>query len=224
MSLASTIIIIFISVIIFAWLCAFLYYKVIKKATISITTTNTQQYDRSTVFDDIKNYNEQINKFIRLEFLFELKKWLNSSKITQNVSNGEPLFYTQLTDDEFLQKKLSNLTALIVSKMSKDIVNAFYRLYSRSFTYYNKRNDSSNDALVMYVARALELYVERIITDLSILQNSMIKKDSNLKFSDIINAYSIEINNELYILTDTFVMDFRPNPNVSTTQMVTHDE
>ncbi len=223
MSLMPTIIGMIVSVMI-TWLCIFLYYKFIKKANVSITTTNTQQYDRSTVFDDIKNYNEQINKFIRLEFLFELKKWMSSSKITQNVSNGEPLFYTQLTDDEFLQKKLSNLTALIISKMSKDIVNAFYRLYSRSFMYYNKRNDSSNDALVIYVARALELYVERIITDLSILQDSMMKKEPNLKFSDVVNAYSIEINNELYILTDTFVMDFRPTSNGSTNQIATYNE
>lgn len=183
-------------------------YKLFRtKETESVSITTSQ--DSGTIFDSQMDYQDRINKFIRLEFLFELKKWISNSKTTQNVSNGEPLFYTQLMDDEFLQKKLSNLTTLIISKMSKDLKNAFYRLYSKTFKYYDDRGD----ALLVYVARALELYIERIITDLSILQEHLVFRKPDIKSTEIVSQFNIEINNELYILTDTFVMNFRPDEN-----------
>ena len=188
-------------------------YKLFRtKETGSVSVTTSQ--DSGTIFDSQMDYQDRINKFIRLEFLFELKKWISNSKTTQNVSNGEPLFYTQLMDDEFLQKKLSNLTTLIISKMSKDLKNAFYRLYSKTFKYYDDRGD----ALLVYVARALELYIERIITDLSILQEHLVFRKPDIKPTEIVSQFNIEINNELYILTDTFVMNFRPDENETQTK------
>ena len=183
-------------------------YKLFRTKEPQSVSASTLQ-DSGTIFDTQLDYQDRINKFIRLEFLFELKKWISSSKSTQNVSNGEPLFYTQIMDDEFLQKKLSNLTTLIISKMSKDLKNAFYRLYSRTFKYYDDRGD----ALLVYVARALELYIERIITDLSILQEHLSIRKPDIKATEIVSQFNIEINNELYILTDTFVMNFRPDEN-----------
>lgn len=205
--------IIFVLLVIVVFSCvSFLIKRVSKIGVNNADVTKNlpvEMQDQSTIFDTHMDYQDQINKFIRLEFLFELKKWISNTKSTQSVSNGEPLFYTQLMDDEFLQKKLSRLTSLIMSKMSKDLKNAFYRLYSKSFKYY----DDNGDALLLYIARALELYIERIITDLSILQEHLAVREPAVKASEVVSQFNIEINNELYILTDTFVMNFRPNEN-----------
>lgn len=188
-------IIILILVILLA-VAMFLIYMKIPKQIVS----------KKTVFDDTKEYLHVINLFIRNEFLFELKKWIMQSKSVTNVANGENKFYTELTDDEILQQKLSKITALIIAKMSSDVKNAFYRLYSTSFSYYGSEDEeqpTDKDTLYIYVARLLTLYVSRIVTELTTLMT----KFPDISQSEIMSDYIIEINNELYISNETYIIN-----------------
>lgn len=188
-------IIILTFVILLAIAMIFIYIKIPK-----------QVVSKKTVFDDTKDYLHVVNSFVRNEFLFELKKWIMQSKSVTNVANGENKFYTELTDDEILQQKLSKITALIITKMSSDVKNAFYRLYSTSFSYYGSEDDeptTDKDTLYIYVARLLALYVSRIVTELTTLMT----KFSDISQSEIMSDYIIEINNELYISNETYIIN-----------------
>ena len=180
-----------------------------------------QIVSKKTVFDDTKDYLHVINSFIRNEFLFELKKWIMQSKSVTNVSNGENKFYTELTDDEILQQRLSKITALIIAKMSQDVKNAFYRLYSTSFLYYGSEDDeptTDKDTLYIYVARLLALYVSRIVTELTTLMT----KFPNISQNEIMSDYIIEINNELYISNETYVINLNTVNENNLTQNTQH--
>ena len=176
-------------------------------------TTNTKS--RTTVFDQKQNYRKVLNAFIRHEFLFELKQWIETTKNTKIVSSDfGSSFEAELVEKEgVLQKKLSIMTASIISKMSADMKNAFYREYALNYTYYTSMEEASlvNDAkqpaqqsngdmLYIYVARILEMYCERVITELEILRNNIDDKAA------VINNYLVELNNALYMSNDIFVV------------------
>ena len=176
-------------------------------------TTNTKS--KTTVFDQKQNYRKVLNAFIRNEFLFELKQWIETTKDTKIVSSDfSSAFEAELVEKEdVLQKKLSIMTASIVSKMSTDMKNAFYREYALNYTYYTSMEEASlaNDAkqpaqqsngdmLYIYVARILEMYCERVITELEVLRDKIDDKAA------VINNYLIELNNALYMSNDIFVV------------------
>ena len=176
-------------------------------------TTNTKS--KTTVFDQKQNYRKVLNAFIRHEFLFELKQWIETTKDTKIVSSDfSSAFEAELVEKEdVLQKKLSIMTASIVSKMSTAMKNAFYREYALNYTYYTSMEEASlaNDAkqpaqqsngdmLYIYVARILEMYCERVITELEVLRDKIDDKTT------VINNYLIELNNALYMSNDIFVV------------------
>lgn len=170
---------------------------------------------KATVFDQKQNYRKVLNAFIRHEFLFELKQWIETTKNTKVVSSDfSSAFEAELVEKEgVLQKKLSIMTASIISKMSADMKNAFYREYALNYTYYTSMEEASlvNDAkqpaqqsngdmLYIYVARILEMYCERVITELEVLRDKIDDKAA------VINNYLIELNNALYMSNDIFVV------------------
>ena len=170
---------------------------------------------KATVFDQKQNYRKVLNAFIRHEFLFELKQWIESTKNTKLVSSDfSSAFEAELVEKEgVLQKKLSIMTASIISKMSTDMKNAFYREYALNYTYYTSMEEASlvNDAkqpaqqsngdmLYIYVARMLEMYCERVITELEVLRDRIDDKAA------VINNYLVELNNALYMSNDIFVV------------------
>ena len=170
---------------------------------------------KTTVFDQKQNYRKVLNAFIRHEFLFELKQWIETTKNTKIVSSDfGSSFEAELVEKEgVLQKKLSIMTASIISKMSTDMKNAFYREYALNYTYYTSMEEASlvNDAkqpaqqsngdmLYIYVARILEMYCERVITELEVLRNNIDDKAA------VINNYLVELNNTLYMSNDIFVV------------------
>lgn len=170
---------------------------------------------KATVFDQKQNYRKVLNAFIRHEFLFELKQWIETTKNTKVVSSDfSSAFEAELVEKEgVLQKKLSIMTASIISKMSADMKNAFYREYALNYTYYTSMEEASlvNDAkqpaqqsngdmLYIYVARILEMYCERVITELEVLRDRIDDKAA------VINNYLIELNNALYMSNDIFVV------------------
>lgn len=176
-------------------------------------TTDTKT--KATVFDQKQNYRKVLNAFIRHEFLFELKQWIETTKNTKIVSSDfGSSFEAELVEKEgVLQKKLSIMTASIISKMSTDMKNAFYREYALNYTYYTSMEEASltNDAkqpaqqsngdmLYIYVARMLEMYCERVITELEVLRNNIEDKAA------VINNYLVELNNALYMSNDIFVV------------------
>ena len=169
---------------------------------------------KTTVFDQKQNYREVLNNFIRHEFLFELKFWIESTKNQKLVgSNFSSAFESQIVEKEFLQKKLSIMTASIISKMSDDLKNAFYREYALNYTYYTSLTESemaskkgetgsisNGDMLYVYVARILEMYCERVITELEVIKFNIEDK------AEAINNYLIELNNALYMSNDISVV------------------
>jgi len=170
---------------------------------------------KATVFDQKQNYRKVLNAFIRHEFLFELKQWIETTKNTKVVSSDfSSAFEAELVEKEgVLQKKLSIMTASIISKMSADMKNAFYREYALNYTYYTSMEEASlvNDAkqpaqqsngdmLYIYVARILEMYCERVITELEVLRDRIDDKAA------VINNYLVELNNALYMSNDIFVV------------------
>lgn len=176
-------------------------------------TINTKS--KTTVFDQKQNYRKVLNAFIRHEFLFELKQWIETTKNTKIVSSDfGSSFEAELVEKEgVLQKKLSIMTASIISKMSTDMKNAFYREYALNYTYYTSMEEASlvnnakqpaqqsnGDMLYIYVARILEMYCERVITELEILRNNIDDKAA------VINNYLVELNNALYMSNDIFVV------------------
>ena len=106
-------------------------------------TTNAKS--KTTVFDQKQNYRKVLNAFIRHEFLFELKQWIETTKNTKVVSSDfSSSFEAELVEKEgVLQKKLSIMTASIISKMSADMKNAFYREYALNYTYYTSMEEAS---------------------------------------------------------------------------------
>lgn len=175
----------------------------------------TDMKSKTTVFDQKQNYRKVLNAFIRHEFLFELKQWIETTKNTKVVSSDfSSAFEAELVEKEgVLQKKLSIMTASIISKMSVDMKNAFYREYALNYTYYTSMEEASlvNDAkqpaqqsngdmLYIYVARILEMYCERVITELEVLRDKIDDKAA------VINNYLIELNNALYMSNDIFVV------------------
>lgn len=176
-------------------------------------TTDTKS--KATVFDQKQNYRKVLNAFIRHEFLFELKQWIETTKNTKIVSSDfGSSFEAELVEKEgVLQKKLSIMTASIISKMSTDMKNAFYREYALNYTYYTSMEEASlvndvkqpaqqsnGDMLYIYVARMLEMYCERVITELEVLRNNIEDKAA------VINNYLVELNNALYMSNDIFVV------------------
>lgn len=203
-------IVILILVILLAVAMFFIYIKIPK-----------QIVSKKTIFDDTKDYLHVVNSFVRNEFLFELKRWIMQSKSVTNVSSGENKFYTELTDDEILQQKLSKITALIIAKMSSDVKNAFYRLYSTSFLYYGSEDEeptTDKDTLYIYVARLLTLYISRIVTELT----TLMVKFPDITQNEIISDYIIEINNELYISNETYVINLNSVGENNLTQNTQH--
>lgn len=184
----------------------YIFYK-------SRPTTDTRS--KTTVFDQKQNYRKVLNAFIRHEFLFELKQWIETTKNTKIVSSdfGSSFEAELVEKEDVLQKKLSIMTASIVSKMSADMKNAFYREYALNYTYYTSMEEASlvdeakqsnrqsnGDMLYIYVARILEMYCERVITELEVLRNSIDDKAA------VINNYLVELNNALYMSNDIFVV------------------
>lgn len=178
-------------------------------------TTNTKSKTMVTVFDQKQNYRKVLNAFIRHEFLFELKQWIETTKNTKLVSSDfGSAFEAELVEKEgVLQKKLSIMTASIISKMSADMKNAFYREYALNYTYYTSMEEASlvneakqpaqqsnGDMLYIYVARILEMYCERVITELEVLRDKIDDKAA------LINNYLVELNNALYMSNDIFVV------------------
>ena len=72
--------------------------------------------------------------------------------------------------------------------------------------------------MYIYVARSLALYVSRIVTELTTLTANF----PDISQSEIMNDYIIEINNELYISNETYVINLNTEDKNNLTQNVQH--
>lgn len=173
---------------------------------------STQQGDienRKTVYDQSQNYLEVVNKFIYREFTYELSKWITGSKAVREISSGSNQFVNEITDTDTLQPKLAKMTSLFIAKMSKDVKNAFYRVYSKSFKYIDETSMADlsskdgttkkivdSDVLYMYVARQLLFLIRKSVVDITSYISSGKSSD------EAVNLLLIKIENEIYNTND----------------------
>lgn len=162
-----------------------------------------------TVYDQSQNYLEVVNKFIYREFTYELSKWITGSKAVREISSGSNQFVNEITDTDILQPKLAKMTSLFIAKMSKDVKNAFYRVYSKSFKYIDEtsmadlsskgetpKKISDSDVLYMYVARQLLFLIRKSVVDITSYISSGKSSD------EAVNLLLIKIENEIYNTND----------------------
>ena len=147
---------------------------------------------------DIDVYLKDLNNFIRKEFLFEFSKWILKSSITieMNGPDRNPSFLNEIKNPDIVKNKISNITAIIISKMSKKLISSFYTVY--------KRNEvDKNDELYDYVARHVFFYIRKINFELTGLFTSI----TDIPALEIVKNYAIKIEEEIYEINNINILD-----------------
>lgn len=161
-------------------------------------TSNTQVPDIDVNLKDL-------NSFIRKEFLFEFSKWILKSSITieMNGPDRNPSFLNEIKNPDIVKNKISNITAIIISKMSKNLVSSFYTIY--------KRNEAGkNDELFDYVARHIFFYIRKINFELTGLFTSI----TDMPALEIVKNYAIKLEEEIYEINNIDILDINENSNI----------
>lgn len=147
---------------------------------------------------EIDVYLKDLNNFIRKEFLFEFSKWILKSSITieMNGPDRNPSFLNEIKNPDIVKNKISNITAIIISKMSKKLISSFYTVY--------KRNEvDKNDELYDYVARHVFFYIRKINFELTGLFTSI----TDIPALEIVKNYAIKIEEEIYEINNINILD-----------------
>lgn len=147
---------------------------------------------------EIDVYLKNLNNFIRKEFLFEFSKWILKSSITieMNGPDRNPSFLNEIKNPDIVKNKISNITAIIISKMSKKLISSFYTVY--------KRNEvDKNDELYDYVARHVFFYIRKINFELTGLFTSI----TDIPALEIVKNYAIKIEEEIYEINNINILD-----------------
>ena len=147
---------------------------------------------------EIDVYLKDLNNFIRKEFLFEFSKWILKSSITieMNGPDRNPSFLNEIKNPDIVKNKISNITAIIISKMSKKLISSFYTVY--------KRNEvDKNDELYDYVARHIFFYIRKINFELTGLFTSI----TDIPALEIVKNYAIKIEEEIYEINNIDILD-----------------
>ena len=147
---------------------------------------------------EIDVYLKDLNNFIRKEFLFEFSKWILKSSITieMNGPDRNPSFLNEIKNPDIVKNKISNITAIIISKMSKKLISSFYTVY--------KRNEvDKNDELYDYVARHVFFYIRKINFELTGLFTSI----TDIPALEIVKNYTIKIEEEIYEINNINILD-----------------
>lgn len=147
---------------------------------------------------EIDVYLKDLNNFIRKEFLFEFSKWILKSSITieMNGPDRNPSFLNEIKNPDIVKNKISNITAIIISKMSKKLISSFYTVY--------KRNEvDKNDELYDYVARHIFFYIRKINFELTGLFTSI----TDIPALEIVKNYAIKIEEEIYEINNINILD-----------------
>lgn len=162
--------------------------------------TNKPSENLKSVYDSDKNYMDRVDGFIRREVLFEIQKWLTSSSITvKNVSNNSPSIIEELSDGTIINDKTSKITIFIVTKMSKDLKNGFYRVYSKnleSVPIKSENGEVITDGLISYVGRAVYFYIRYMVVEITNMLH--INTKNNLSVDNIIEDYILRLEREIY--------------------------
>lgn len=141
---------------------------------------------------------QNLNDFIRKEFLFEFSKWILKSSITIEMKGPDrnPSFLNEIKDPEMVEQKISNITAIVISKMSKKLVSSFYSVYK-------KNKNSENEELYDYVARHIFFFIRKINFELTELFTSMI----DVPALEIVKGYAIKLEEEIYEINNIDILD-----------------
>lgn len=140
---------------------------------------------------------ENLNTFIRREFLFEFIKWIMYAPNTIDV-NGPvkmPSFIKDLKNQEFLQKKMAVMTTQIISKMSIYLIREFNAVYRNS-----KEDDS---ALYAYVTRQIMFYIRRAEFEIT----ALFEYRTQDKPTDLLKEYVLAIEAEIYKLNNILIVE-----------------
>lgn len=154
---------------------------------------------------NIDIYLKDLNSFIRKEFLFEFSKWILKSSITieMNGPDRNPSFLNEIKNPDIVKNKISNITAIIISKMSKNLVSSFYTVYKRNET-------GKNDELFDYVARHVFFYIRKINFELTGLFTSVI----DMPALEIVKNYAIKLEEEIYEINNIDILDINKDSNI----------
>lgn len=178
--------------------CILSLLTLISLFVIIIENKNIIQNTLDIQVPDIDVYLKDLNNFIRKEFLFEFSKWILKSSITieMNGPDRNPSFLNEIKNPNIVKNKISNITAIIISKMSKKLISSFYTVY--------KRNEvDKNDELYDYVARHVFFYIRKINFELTGLFTSI----TDIPALEIVKNYAIKIEEEIYEINNINILD-----------------
>lgn len=184
--------------------CVFSLSILISLLIIINENKNIVKNTSDTQISDIDIYLKDLNGFIRKEFLFEFSKWILKSTITieMNGPDRNPSFLNEIKNPEVVEKKISNMTAIIISKMSNKLISSFYAVY--------KRNEiGKNDELFDYVARHIFFYIRKINFELT----SLFTEISDIPALEIVKNYAIRIEEEIYEMNNIDILDINKQIN-----------
>lgn len=164
-------------------------------------TNNTSNSVVPEIDIDLKD----LNSFIRKEFLFEFSKWIFKSSITieMNGPDRNPSFLNEIKNPEIVSNKISHITAMIISKMSKKLIVSFYSVY-------NKNIDSKNEELHDYVARHIFFFIRKINFELTGLFSTI----SDISALEIVKNYAIGIEEEIYEINNINILNLNKNKDI----------
>ena len=120
-----------------------------------------------------------------------------------NGPDRNPSFLNEIKNPEIVSDKISNITAIIISKMSKKLIVSFYSVY-------NKTIDSKNEELHDYVARHVFFFIRKINFELTGLFSTI----SDISALEIIKNYAIGIEEEIYEINNINILNLNKNKNI----------
>ena len=83
----------------------------------------------ASTYDQSMNYLKPINEFIEREFLLEIHRRARDGR--GDVTNGRTAIVDLLTNSDKFVGLLTAVTTIVTTNMSKNLKNAFYRLYTK---------------------------------------------------------------------------------------------
>jgi len=152
--------------------------------------TKKENIGKRTVFDAKQDYLDAFHVFLNREYTYEIHQRFSNIIYILGSDNNTTVALQKLADTEELRLMISGMTTNIVSRMSDDIKNAFYRIYKRD-----------EQVFIDYITRWLFFKIRSLITkiNIQIQQNSEIK-DANYRLSvnDIADKLMLELELNVY--------------------------
>ena len=143
-----------------------------------------------------------LSSFVTCYFINNGRAYYEASFIVENIESFDDSklvdndFLNEIKDPKMVEQKISNITAIVISKMSKKLVSSFYSVYK-------KNKNSENEELYEYVARHIFFFIRKINFELTELFTTM----TDTPALEIVKGYAIRLEEEIYEINNIDILD-----------------